>query len=550
MAFRSQLNVMAPYFSLSVNVGSIARCAFVAVVFAWSVGASYAEERVLRRGGAGEPETFDPHKFLSPFEGTILSDLFAGLTVNSADDRPVPGAAESWEISPDGLTITFDMRDGMRWSDGTPQRASDFVYSFRRVLDPKTASSVGGLLKPIANAEKVNNGTLPVEQLGVEAPDDDTLIIRLDYPAPYLLEILSFIGLPVPPHAVEAHGDAWIRPENIVVNGPYVLDEWVVGSHVRLAKNESYHAAADVYFDKIYHVPSEDLRAGFARFRAGELDTLVSFPPDQLDLVREEMGDSLRLSETMSLETYVFNTQRPPFDDVRVRRALSLVVDRETLTNRVLRSGETPAYGYSPNAIRNYPNRPQADFASLSMEDRVREARALLAEAGYGPDNPLRVELKYNTQDTQARLALAIVAMWRQIGVETDMLNLERRVLASERIQGNFQVARFLRVGATYDPVFTMLNLHSTLSDYNVTNFADPEYDRHFEQAWFSADLDTRAKHLRDAEVRALELHPLIPLYYQTARRLVRPDILGWEDNARGIYPSRWLSRSEGKGVP
>ncbi len=508
------------------------------------------EERVLRRGGAGDPETFDPHKFLSAFEGTILTDLFSGLTINSADDRPIPGAAESWEVSPDGLTLTFDMRDGMTWSDGTPQRASDFVYSFRRILDPKTASSVGGLLKPIVNAEAVNNGSLPKERLGVEAPDDDTLIIRLNHPAPYLLEVLSFIGLPVPPHAVEAHGDAWIRPENMVVNGPYVLDEWVVGSHVKLVKNAAFHAADDLFFDAVYHVPSEDMRAGFARFRAGELDTLVAFSPDQLELVRTEMPESLRIAETMSLETYVFNAQQPPFDDVRVRRALSLAIDRETLTERVLRSGEVPAYGYTPAAIRNYPDRPQADFKDLPLDARITEARALLADAGFGPDNPLRVELKYNTQDVQARLASAIVAMWRRIGVEAEMINLERRVLASERIQGNYEVARFLRVGATYDPVFTMLNLHSKLSDYNVTQFNDPTYDRLFEQAWFNADMETRASFLRDAEARALELHPIIPLYYQTARRLVRPDIMGWEDNARGIYPSRWLSRANEKGDP
>jgi oligopeptide transport system substrate-binding protein len=526
------------------------RAASVFVVAACLVASvsskSWAQDgRVLRRGGAGEPETFDPHKFLSAFEGTILTDLFAGLTVNSADDRPIPGAAESWEISPDGLTLTFDLRDGMFWSDGTPQRASDFVYSFRRILDPATASSVGSLLKPIVNAAAVNNGSLAKERLGVEAPDDDTLIIRLNYPAPYLLEVLSFIGLPVAPHAIEEHGDAWIRPENIVVNGPYILDEWVVGSHVKLVKNETFHAAEDVYFDAVYHVPSEDMRAGFARFRAGELDTLVFFPPDQLQVIEQEMPDALRTSETMSLESYVFNTRRRPFDDARVRRALSMAIDRETLTDRILRTGEVPAYGYSPTAIRGYANRPQADFKEQTLEDRIERAKALLAEAGFGPAHPLRVELKYNTQDTQARIAAAIAAMWRRIGVETDMINLERRVLASERIQGNYQVARFLRVGATYDPVFTMLNLHSTLGDYNVTQFNDSEYDRLFEQAWFSADQDVRVDYLRRAEARALDLHPLIALYYQTARRLVRPDIRGWEDNARGIYPSRWLSRAD-----
>lgn len=507
------------------------------------VPASMAEIQILRRGGAGDPETFDPHKFISAFEGTILTDLFMGLTVNSPDDKPLPGAATSWTFSEDGLTITFKMRAGMTWSDGTPLTAEDFVYSFRRILDPATASSSGGLLRPIQNAQKVNRGELPVEALGVEAPDPNTLIVRLDHPAPYLLEILSFIGLPVPRHALEEFGSAWIRPENIVVNGPYTLEEWVASSHLRLVKNQTFYDADNLFFDEVFHVPSEDLRAGLIRFRSGDLDTLVSFPPDQLPIIEEEMPEALRIGPSLSVEVYIFNTQAPPFDDVRVRRALSMAIDRETLTAKVLRTGEQPAYSYIPPTAVNYPKRAEADFKSMSYADRLEQAKALLAEAGFGPSNPLQVPLRYNTQEMQLRIASAIAAMWRRIGVETELINTERRVLAADRYQGNFKVARYLRASATYDPSFWMLNLQSELSNLNLTQYHSDRYNELFNKAWYSPDMAERAAYLYEAEVYAIADHPILPLYFGLTRRLVKPEIKGWVDNPRGIHPSRWLSR-------
>lgn len=502
-----------------------------------------AEVQILRRGGAGDPETFDPHKFISAFEGTILTDLFMGLTVNSPDDKPLPGAATSWTFSDDGLTMTFDMRDGITWSDGTPLTAEDFVYSFHRIANPETASSSVALLSPIFNAQKISRGELPVDQLGVEAPDPDTLIVRLEHPAPYLLEILSFIGLPVPQHTLEEHGSAWIRPENIVVNGPYVLKEWVASSHIRLVKNENFYDADNLFFDEVFHVPSEDLRAGLIRFRSGDLDTLVSFPQDQLPIIEEEMPDALRIGPSLSVETYIFNTQAPPFDDARVRRALSMAIDRETLTDRVLRTGEKPAYSYIPPTALNYPKRAEADFKDVPYAERLETAKALLADAGFGPDNPLQVPLRYNTQEAQLRIASAIAAMWRRIGVETELINTERRVLAADRYQGNFEAARYLRASATYDPSFWLLNLQSELSNLNLTQYHSDTYNALFNKGWYSLDMAERAAFFYEAEAYAVADQPIIPLYFGLTRRLVKPEIEGWVDNPRGIHPSRWLSR-------
>lgn len=518
----------------------------LAALVALAVGASplaaQDELRTLYRGGAGDPESLDPHKILAAFESTILTDMFLPLATTAANDDALPGSAESWTISDDGLTYTFNMRDGLVWSDGTPIDAYDFVYTFHRQLDPATASRTAEYFRPIVNAEAVSKGEMPVESLGVEALDGDTLVVRLKHPAPYLMDLFAVDARPVPKHVVEKHGRDWTRPENMVVNGPFKLAEWSPGSHVKLVKNPNFFDADNVQLDEVYHVPSEDMGTGFRRFRAGDLDALVFFPPDQLSFIQETMPEVLRITPGLTTELYLFNTTAPPFDDVRVRRALSMAIDRETLVSRVLRTGEIAAYGYIPPTVKNYPNAAEADFADMSMDERRTEARQLLAEAGFGADNAVTVPLRYNTQDLQARQAAAVAAMWRQVGVQTELINTERRVLAADRMNRNFEVARYLHVAGNYDAASFLLFLHSELSSRNFTSYQSETYDTAFERAWYANDPAERAARMREAEQIALDEHPMIPLYFYSGRRLVRPNVSGWVDNARGVYPSRWLS--------
>jgi oligopeptide transport system substrate-binding protein len=464
------------------------------------------------------------------------------LATTAADDTAIPGSAESWSISEDGLTYTFNMRDGLTWSDGKPLDAYDFLYTFRRQLDPVVASRTAEYFRPIVNAEEVNRGEKPVESLGVEAPDADTLIIHLKHPAPYMIDILAVDARPVPRHVIDELGDDWAKPGNIVVNGPFILDEWSPGSDVKLIRNENFYDADNVSLDVVYHVPSEDINTAFRRFRAGELDALVLFPPEQLGYIQENMPDSLRVTPGLATEFYLFNTKRPPFDDVRVRRALSMAIDRDILVNRVLRTGEIPAYSYIPPTVDDYPERPEADFAKLSIEDRRDEAKRLLAEAGFGPDNPLVVPIRYNTQELQARQAAAIAAMWRQVGVQAELVNTERRILAADRQNNNFEVARYLHVAGNYDAAAFILLLHSGLSSRDFTQYGNSTFNALFEAAWQINDPVARAAAVFEAESQALKDQPIIPLYYYNGRRLVRPYVKGWVDNYRGVYPSRWLS--------
>jgi len=496
---------------------------------------------VLRRGGAGDPESLDPHNYLNAFESTILTDLFIGLTTTSSTDTSVPGSAKSWTISDDGLTYTFVLREELVWSDGVAIDAYDFEWSFRHLMDPKTAFSFADYFYPVVNGEAISRGQMPLETLGVKALDDRTVEIRLQHPAPYLMDILSINGKLVPRHVLKKHGSAWSRPENMVTNGPYMLDDWIPSTHVKLIKNPKFYDAENVRLEEIYHIPSENMNTGFKRFRAGELDTLVFFPPEQLDWIKLNMPDVLHLTPGLSVELYLFNTEHPPFDDVRVRLALSMAIDRETLVERVMRTGEIPAYGYVPPTINNYPVSAKAKFKDLPYETRLKQARALLAESGFSPQNPLLVPLRYNTQDLQRRMAIAIAAMWKRIGVEVELINTERKVLSADRKQGNFSVARWLRVGATYDPTSFLIHFHSDLSGLNLSRYNDVVYDKLFETAWFSRDIDDRAARMLEAEEHVINDHPAIPLYFYTGRRLVQTYVKGWIDNARGVYPSRWL---------
>ena len=497
---------------------------------------------VLRRGISGDPETLDPHKLLSAFESTIMTDMFVALATTAPDDSVIPGSAESWTISEDGLTYTFNMRDGLKWSDGSPIDAYDFLYTFQRQLDPSTASRTAEYFRPIVNAESIIKGELPVTSLGVRVIDSDTLVIHLTHPVPYLMDILSIDARPVPRHVIEEFGTEWTRPENMVVNGPFKLAEWAPGSHVKLVKNPHFFDAEKVTIDEVFQIPSEDMNTGFRRFRAGELDTLVFFPPNQFDFITKNMPETLHITPGLTTELYVFNLAKPPFDDVRVRRALSMAVDRELLINRVLRTGEIPAYGYIPPTVNHYRNQARADFADKPIEERREQARQLLAEAGFGANAPLRVSIRYITVELQSKQATAIAAMWRQIGVQTQLINSERRVLAADRMSHNFEVARYLHVAGNYDAASFLLWLNSELSSRNFTNYDSTEYNDLFKAAWYENNPDERARRMKLAEAQALQDHPMIPLYFYSGRRLVQEYVRGWVDNARGVYPSRWLS--------
>ncbi len=508
-------------------------------------GAASAAQLNLHNGG--DVTSLDPHKLSGDWENRVVGDMFEGLVAEDAQAQPIPGMAESWTVSPDGLVYTFKLRDGVKWSDGTPVTAGDFEFAFKRLMDPKTAAQYAYLQYPIKNAEAINTGKIAdPNQLGVKTVDDRTLEITLENPTPFFIGALThYTAYPLPRHVVEAKGDAWVRVENIVTNGPYRPTEWVPGSHVQTEKNPEWYDTAALKIDGTRFFTLEDQAAALRRYRAGEFDILTSFPTDQLKWIEENLPGQAHVTPFAGLYYYVLNSTKPPLDNANVRKALSMAVNREVIGPQVLGTGELPAYSWVPPGIANYEGGP----ATVSWKDepypqKLEEAKALLAQEGYGPDKPLNLVLRYNTEDNHRRVAVAIAAMWKPLGVNVELVNAEVKVHYADLREGDFEVARAGWL-ADYDDPINFLDLLKGGIEMNYGRWDNAEYDKLLAHSQTTQDLVERAKILKSAEQIALDDSAAIPIYYYATRNVVSPKITGFEDNVKDIHRTRWLTKAE-----
>ncbi len=501
-----------------------------------------ADGVVLRRGSGGEPDTLDPHRNEETSGADILRDLYEGLTTETADARVVPGTAESWTVSADGLVYTFSLRPDARWSNGDRVIADDFVAGLRRTVDPATASTYAEILYPIENAEAIVNGELPPTALGVRVLDATTLEIRLAAPTPYFLSLLSH-GTTYPIHrpSLAEHGNAFARPGRLVSNGAYALTEWVVQSHIQLRRNGHYWDRDNVRIDTVYYYATEDIDAELRRYRAGELDFTFQFPASQFEWIAENLPGELRNEPYISTYFYGFDTTEPPLDDVRLRQALSMAIDRHVIARDVAGAGQIAAFGLVPSGVDHYAGARYA-WAELDDAARLAEARRLYAAAGYSTDNPLQIEVRYNTSDNHARIAIAVAAMWKQnLGVETQLLNEEWKVLLQTRLQPSaWQVMRFGWTG-DYNDAFTFLEIFESTHGQNFTGFADAEYDRLLDRIATERDTEVRADLMAAAERRVLDAYAVLPMYFYTNKHLVKPYVHGYRANIMNHTYSRHL---------
>ena len=498
----------------------------------------------LQRALPTDPETLDQHKARSVQAADVLRDLGEGLIGYTANGELIPAAAESWEISGDGLTYTFHLRAGLRWSNGDPLTAGDFVAGMRRLVDPSTAAVYAHMLIDIENAAGIASGEIPVSMLGVEAVDDRTLVLRLAQLAPYLIKLLTHPStFPIHAASVAEHGDGFARPGRFVSNGAYTLEAWVPGSIVSLKRNQQYWNNAATAIDAVnYHVIVQD-NAELNRYRAGELDTTSTVPPDAFAQVREEYGDHLRVAPYLGVYYYGFNLTKPPFkDNPALRQALSMAVDREQLADKVVGRGEAPAYSWVPPGVSNYEP-PVSGFAALSKEDREQLARRMYKEAGYSEDNPLRVEVRYNTNDTNKKIAVAVQSMWRNVlGVEAVLINEEGQVwLANMKDAEVTQVFRASWTG-DYDDAHTFLSVLQSDNSANMPRYASEKYDQLMESAAAQVGAEQRRLLLEEAEREMLADFPVIPMYFFISKHLVSPEIAGWGDNVLDYHYSQHLS--------
>ena len=507
---------------------------------------------VLNRGNAAEPNTLDPHLANGTWENNILGDMLIGLYTEDPQAKPVLGAAEAHDISEDRLVHTFKIREGMTWSDGVPVTAHDFVYSMRRILTPETAAPYASLLYPFKNAKAINEGLMEPSTLGVRAVADNILEITVERPTPYLKTLLKhYTGLPIPKHVVEELGDDWVMPGSYVSNGPYVLKEWRANSRVQLVKNERFYDADNVAIDVVNYLPLQDVSSAFRAFRAGEIDLNACaqcYPIQQVKLIDDIMPKAKRNEIALSTGYIVFNTKIKPFDDVRVRKALGIAIDREIITEKVMRAGEIPAYSLTPPGIDNYvDNAPQMAEASLTSEERVSLAKKLLAEAGYDESNPLTITVKYRLAGDRKQIMVAMQDMWKRVGVTAKLEGKEPKVAYADYRSRNFEVADAGWV-ADYNDPDNFLYLGKTSSGVmNYGDYSNPEFDRLIDEANTLTDMDARAELLAKAEKMMLDDAPLVPIYFAVNRNLVGNHVAGWENNVLGIQRTRWLSIDESK---
>ncbi len=517
----------------------------IAAVAASAMAGAAAAQVIYHRGNDADPETLDPHKTSTVYEAQILRDISEGLVIHDAAAKVVPGVAEKHELSDDGRVYRFILRADAKWSNGDPVKASDFVFSFRRIMNPETGAKYANLLYPILNAEKVNKGEGKVEELGVRAVDDRTLEITLERPTPYFLELLTHqSALPVHPASVEKHGTSFTRPENYVTNGAYVLKEWVPNSHIRLDKNPHFHAAGTVKIDTVIHYPNKDLAAAARRFMAGELHSTSDIPADQTKFLKERLGDQVKISPYLGTYYLAVNTQKKPFDDVRVRTALSMAIDREFIAEEIWQGTMLPAYSFVPPGIGNYGTPAYADYKDLSPIDREEKAKSLLKEAGYGPGlKPLKVEIRYNTTDNNKNTVVAIANQWKAIGVETTFINTDAKThFAHLRERGDFDVARAGWIGDYSDPQNFLFLVQSDNKGLNYARYENPEYDTLMRKASEEKDLGRRAQILFEAEKIFMRDLPYIPILYYSNKNLVSSKLEGWVPNLRGANATRFMS--------
>ncbi len=509
--------------------------------------AGAAAEVTLHRGNTGEPETLDQHQTSTIYEAHILRDLYEGLVVYDEAANIIPGAAESWDISDDGTVYTFHLREDASWSNGDPVTAEDFVFSLRRILNPATGAKYANILYPILNAEAVFEGEMEGTELGAAAVDERTLEITLAEATPYFLELLTHqTGLPVHPASVEEHGEDFVRPGNMVSNGAFMLVEQVPQAHILLERNPEFHAADTVAIDRVYYYPTEDRSAALRRFQAGELHINNDVPQEQVSWMQENMPDEFRAAPKLGIYYYAIRADKEPWSDIRVRRALSLAIDREYIVEEITGAGEIPAYSFVPPGISNYGEPAYADYAEMSMLDREDEAIRLMTEAGFGPDNPITLELRYNTSDNHRQVAVAIADMWSLLGVEVELFNSDVAThYAHLRDGGDFDVARAGWIGDYSDPQNFLFLVECENTGFNYANFCNDEYERLMGEAAGTIDLDARAELLFQAEQIFMDELPYLPIYYYVSLNLVSPDVVGWEDNIQDVHPTRFLSLAE-----
>ncbi|EAB6861429.1 TPA: murein tripeptide ABC transporter substrate-binding protein MppA [Escherichia coli] len=494
-------------------------------------GTVLAEKQELVRHIKDEPASLDPAKAVGLPEIQVIRDLFEGLVNQNEKGEIVPGVATQWK-SNDNRIWTFTLRDNAKWADGTPVTAQDFVYSWQRLVDPKTLSPFAwfAALAGINNAQAIIDGKATPDQLGVTAVDAHTLKIQLDKPLPWFVNLTAnFAFFPVQKANVES-GKEWTKPGNLIGNGAYVLKERVVNEKLVVVPNTHYWDNAKTVLQKVTFLPINQESAATKRYLAEDIDITESFPKNMYQKLLKDIPGQVYTPPQLGTYYYAFNTQKGPTADQRVRLALSMTIDRRLMTEKVLGTGEKPAWHFTPDVTAGFTPEP-SPFEQMSQEELNAQAKTLLSAAGYGPQKPLKLTLLYNTSENHQKIAIAVASMWKKnLGVDVKLQNQEWKTYIDSRNTGNFDVIRASWVG-DYNEPSTFLTLLTSTHSGNISRFNNPAYDKVLAQASTENTVKARNADYNAAEKILMEQAPIAPIYQYTNGRLIKPWLKGYPIN-------------------
>jgi oligopeptide transport system substrate-binding protein len=514
-----------------------------------------AGQRCLEYGNGGDPQSLDPQLATTTNEAAILRELFEGMYADGPDGAPVKGLELSHEVSADGLTWTFHLRPA-KWSDGQPVTANDFVFAYRRILDPKLASSYAYLVYVLKNGEAVNSGKAAPETVGARAIDDETLQLTLEHPASYLPQLLKHQAFfPIPAHLVSQKGEAWDRPGVMVSNGAYTLTDWNLGNYVRITKNPLFRDAANVCFDRVDFFPTTDVVSAERRVLRGELDLTNVIQSNRLLKLKSDPASApfVHVSPFLNTVYLALNLKDvAALRDLRVRQAISMAIDRDFITHGILRGGQVPTTSFVPLGIAGYVTRdaphPGAYWVGWPLDRRQAEAKRLLTAAGYTPAHPLNLEIKTGDGGNSA-VVQSIQSDLKSVGVNIHLRLEDPNVVYESLNLRDFEVGTAGWVADYDDPMTYLALLQSGTGQQNYGDYKNPAYDALLAKADNEPDAGKRAQDLFQAEQLALDDANLVPLYDGINTNLISPHITGWVDNDADVHPIRTLCRNDAPGV-
>ncbi|MBX2884582.1 MAG: peptide ABC transporter substrate-binding protein [Granulosicoccus sp.] len=492
-------------------------------------GTKLAEDQTYTYRMLDEFDSLDPQLLEGVGSSELSRDLFEGLYSQGPDGSSVPGVALRHDVSDDNLVYTFHLRDNAKWSDGKPVTAADFEFAWKRAVDPATASPYAWYMElmSLANAQEIIAGDAAADTLGVKAVDDLTLEVTLSKPLPYFAEMVAHATtFPAPAWVIEEHGVEWTRPGNLVGNGAYVLTEHVVKERAVRERNELYWDNENTVIDKVVSLVIGDDAQGLTRYRAGEVDR-TDIPAGQYPALKEEFPDEALALPRLCNYYFSFNLKSGPeaFQDVRVRKALALAIDRQVIVDQVLQGGQFPAYNFTPAATAGFST-PEIAYANMTQAERDAEAIKLMTDAGYGKGGkPLSFKYLYNTSEAHQKVAIVATQMWKQkLGIEVTLENQEWKVFLSNRGEQNFEMARGAWCG-DYNEASTFLDLLSTESGYNDAKFSNVRVDELLAMA--KTARDTGPLYTEIEQIVADEM-PVIPIYHYSTNLMLKSNLKGW----------------------